>query len=469
MITPIILSGGSGTRLWPLSRTNYPKQYLQLIDQQYTLLQDTVLRVSKDQFNQPIIICNNEHRFLVAEQLQLIGIVPSDIVLETQAKNTAPAIAIACLLQSDPEQLLLVLPADHAIKNLDNFYQSIDTATTSALDGKIITFGIKPDLPEINYGYIKLGQQLKNNKFLYQVDSFIEKPNIDIAKKFFYSDQYYWNSGIFLFKASSMLQELERLQPELLDSCKNTLAAAKHDLDFLRLDSQLVFNPNNQSIDYAVMEHTKQAVVMPVELQWSDLGSFDALWHISTKDTDGNVIIGDVITNNVNNSYIRTENQLISIIGLNDIIVIATQDSILISSKDNISSIKYLVQKLKDSNRSELDNHKKVYRPWGYYQTIDLADRFQVKRIMIKPGAKISNQIHYHRSEHWVVVEGTARITKDEEILLLHENESIYLPMGIKHRVENPGKIPLHLIEVQSGSYLGEDDNVRIEDIYGRV
>ncbi len=468
MITPIILSGGNGTRIWPLSRSHYPKQYLSLLDTPHTLFQETVLRVTCNKFSPPMIICNNDHRFLVAEQLQLINIIPSHIILETEAKNTAPAIAIACLLQTDPEQLLLVLPADHTIENLENFYQAIEAAQLNALDNQIITFGIKPSNPEVNYGYIQLGQQLSNNKALYQLASFIEKPNIDIAKKIFNSDQYYWNSGILLFKASSMLKELKLLQPKLLASCKNTLDLATQDLDFLRLNSELIYSIPNNSIDYAVMEHTKKAVVMPVDLTWSDLGSFDALWNISKKDIYNNVIIGDVIIKNTNNSYIRTENQLISVIGLSNIIVVATTDAILISSKDQINHIKELVQQLKDQNRTEFYTHKKVYRPWGYYQTIDLADRFQVKKIMIKPGAKISNQIHYHRSEHWVVVKGTAKITKGEEILLLHENESIYLPMGMKHRVENPGKIALHLIEVQSGSYLGEDDIVRIEDEYGR-
>lgn len=469
MITPIILSGGNGTRLWPLSRAHYPKQYLALMDQHKTLLQETVLRVTTNQFNQPMVICNNEHRFLVAEQLQSINITPSHIVLETVAKNTAPAIAIACLLQHDPEQLLLVLPADHIIENIEEFNNAINIAKISATQDKIVTFGIKPSCPEINYGYIELGEQLKNNKSLYRVRCFVEKPNFDTAKQFFSSNKHYWNSGIFLFKVSAMLKELENLQPELLDSCKVALNSATQDLDFLRLNSQLIYNTSNNSIDYAIMEHTKEAVVMPVDLKWSDLGSFDALWEISKKDSNGNVIIGDIITKQVNNSYIRTDNQLISVMGLNDIVVVATGDAILISSKNKINCIKDLVQELKENNRVEIDNHTKVYRPWGYYQTIDLAERFQVKRIMVKPGEKTSTQIHYHRSEHWVVVEGTAKIIKGEETLLLHENESIYLPMGIKHRIENPGKIPLHLIEVQSGSYLGEDDIVRIEDVYGRI
>ena len=468
MITPIILSGGNGTRLWPLSRAYYPKQYLALTNNQ-TLLQETVLRVHTKQFNQPMIICNNEHRFLAAEQLQDINVTPSHIVLETEAKNTAPAVAIACLLQEDPEQLLLVMPADHIIKNLEHFYKAIEAASYTAKQGKIITFGINPDHPETRYGYIECGEKLKNNESLCTVTRFVEKPDLDTAKQFLASGKYYWNSGIFLFKASIMLEEFECLQPTLLNSCKNTISKATSDLDFFRLDSKLIDSSTTNSIDYAIMEHTKKAAVLPVDLTWSDLGSWDALWEISTKDPKGNVVIGDVITKEVNNSYIRTENQLISILGLDNIVVIATQDAILISSKEQLNQIKDLVQELKLNNRSELDNHKRVYRPWGYYQTIDLADRFQVKKLMIKPGAKTSTQIHYHRSEHWVIVEGTAKITKGEEIILLHENESIYLPMGSTHRVENPGKIPLHLIEVQSGSYLGEDDIIRIEDMYGRI
>ncbi len=468
MITPIILSGGNGTRLWPLSRTSYPKQYLPLTSKK-TLLQETALRVATNQFNKPMIICNNEHRFIVREQLQDINIVSSHIVLETKTKNTAPAVAISCLLQEDLEQLLLILPADHIIKNLDLFYNAIETAKHTAQQGKIITFGITPKLPETRYGYIERGEPIKGNKHLFKVKHFVEKPNLETAKSLLKSGMHHWNSGIFLFKAKTMLEELERLQPALLENCRQALLHAKYDLDFLRLDSEKIKSDSSLSIDYAVMEHTNNAAVIPVDLEWSDLGSWDALWDISEKDHQGNIIIGDVIAKQVNNSYIHSDNKLISILGLNNIIAVVTEDAVLISSKEHINQIKDVVQKLKEDDRTELDTHKRVYRPWGYYQTIDLEDRFQVKRIMIKPGAKISTQIHYHRAEHWVVVEGTAKIIKGEEILILHENESIYLPIGIKHSVENPGKIPLHLIEVQSGSYLGEDDIVRIEDMYGRV
>jgi mannose-1-phosphate guanylyltransferase / mannose-6-phosphate isomerase len=468
MITPIILSGGNGTRLWPLSRSHRPKQYLALINKN-TLFQDTILRVNHALFNQPVVICNNEHRFLAAEQLQNINITPNHIVLETESKNTAAAIAVACLLQKNKNQLLLILPADHIITNLELFYKAIETASYVANQDKIITFGITPTKPEIKYGYIEAGEPLINHSLLYTVSKFIEKPDIVTAQKLLNSGKYYWNSGIFLFKTSTMLQELEKFQPNLLSSCQQAVLKANQDLDFLRLDSKLINSNPNNSIDYAVMEHTENAVVMPVALNWSDLGSWDSLWEIAPKDNNNNVLIGDIITKKTTNSYIRSENQLITVLGLNNIIVIATQDAILISPKDNIDLIKNITQELKIKDRTELDLHKQVYRPWGYYQTIDLSDRFQVKRIVVKPGAKTSTQIHYHRSEHWVIVEGTATVTKGEEILLLHENESIYLPMGVKHRIENPGKIPLHLIEVQSGAYLGEDDIVRLDDIYGRT
>ncbi len=469
MITPVILSGGGGTRLWPLSRTLYPKQYLSLLNTNRSLLQETVLRgFVSDLFEAPVLICHNEHRFLVAEQLREIQVQASAIILENEPQNTAGAIATACLLQEKVDNLLLILPADHSIQAPDQFYQAIKKAKAAAEQGSIVTFGMKSHQPDTRYGYIESAEAIPHHAELLQVSRFVEKPNLEMAKTFVESGRYYWNSGIFLFKPSTMLKELERLEPALLDSCRVALASAKQDLDFLRL-GPLPHPASNLSIDYAVMEHTPLAAVIPVDMGWSDIGSWDALWHITDKDPQGNVLIGDIISHDVHDSYIRSDRQLVSVLGLDHVIVVATEDAILVTDQDHMHHMPDLIKVLKKDHRSELYTHKRVYRPWGFYHSIDKGDRFQVKRIMVKPGAKTSTQIHYHRAEHWVVVEGTAKVTRGEEALLLHENESVYLPMGIKHAVENPGKIPLHLIEVQSGAYLGEDDIVRIEDKYGRA
>lgn len=469
MITPIILSGGKGSRLWPLSRVQNPKQYWALLDEK-TLIQKTALRfASTTHFSQPLVICNDQHRFLVAEQLREINISPAHIVLETKSLNTAAAITVSCLLQTDPEQLLLVLPADHCITNAGPLFNSIQEATSFAQQGKIVTFGIQPTRPEIGYGYIEIGSPLNANKTLFTADNFTEKPHAQRAKEFLSSKRYYWNSGMFLFSVKTMLQEMELYQPELLELCQQAVKNAKQDLDFLRLDYSLIPETLGLSIDYAVMEKTKHACVAPVDIEWSDVGSWDALWEISNKDPDGNVTIGDVVTEDVKNSYIRSEHPLVCTVGLENAIVCATKDTVLVANKSSLPKLPNLLQKLQVDKRSELSTHTRVYRPWGYYETLDAGDRFQVKRIVVKPGEKTSTQIHYHRSEHWVVVKGLAKVTRGDEVCLIHENNSIYLPMGTRHRVENPGKIPLHLIEVQSGSYLGEDDIVRIEDEYGRV
>ncbi len=468
MITPIILSGGRGTRLWPLSRSLFPKQYWELVGKN-TLIQATALRVAApEQFNPPLVICNEEHRFLVAEQLREINLTPSHIVLETEGRNTAAAIAIACLL-SDPNEDLLVLPADHNIKDSEPLITAIQQALPFVQKGKIITFGIQPQHPDVHYGYIKRGSALDDQKHVFSVSHFAEKPNKETAEKFLSEKNYYWNSGMFLFKVKTMLNELKQLQPELLNSCKQVLATAKKDLDFLRLDSTFISKQNALSIDHAVMEKTENACIAPLNIEWSDVGSWNALWSISEKDEDGNAIVGDVTAHNVTNSYIRSHHPLVCVSGLDNILVTATKDAVFIANRDSLDQMHELIATLQQSDRRELDIHTRAYRPWGYYETIDLDKRFQVKRIMVKPGEMTSTQIHYHRSEHWVVVEGIAKVTRGDETFLVHENNSVYLPMGQKHRVENPGKIPLHFIEVQSGSYLGEDDIVRIEDAYGRI
>jgi len=469
MITPVILSGGGGTRLWPLSRTHVPKQYWPLVSEK-TLLQETALRIkSSKTFEAPLVICNQEHRFLAAEQLRAIEIKPAEMVLETDSRNTAPAIATACLLQKNLDAILLVLPADHSIKQPEDFHQAILDAVLPVMQGKIVTFGITPTKPETRYGYIEKGTALKDAASIFTIARFIEKPDLQKAQTLFQQNDYYWNSGIFMFKARTMLEELTRFCPTLLKECEDALAIAKKDLDFLRIGSHCISPASSISIDYAVMEHTDKAVVKPVQFDWSDVGTWDALWEISEKDEMGNVKNGDILTNEVSQSYLHTEDQLLAVIGLHNIAIVATKDAILVTHKEKLQQIHPVLQTLKDNNRPELQHHKSVYRPWGSYQSIDLGPRFQVKRITVKPGAKTSTQIHFHRAEHWVVVEGTAKVTRGDDSILVHENESIYLPMGIKHSVENPGKIPLHLIEVQTGSYLGEDDIVRIEDAYGRI
>lgn len=460
MINPVILCGGKGTRLWPLSRSSYPKQYLALLGEQ-TLLQATVARVRGAEFRQPTIICNQEHRFLAAEQLREIQVKPDKIILENQGKNTAPAIAVACLLQPDPEQLMLVLPADHIIKNLDNFQQAIQQAIVKAQQGKIVTFGVKPTAADPNYGYIE-HQAGRINKF-------VEKPSVVQAKEFINAGNYLWNSGMFLFKAKVMLEELERYKPGLLAACQEIVQKAQPDLDFWRLDFDLIPEQDSESIDYAIMEKTNLAAVVPAELDWSDVGSWGSLYQVSPKNAEGNVLLGDVITHNIKNSYIKTEDRLIAAIGLENIIITATKDAILVSSKDHVAQIKQVVKKLQDTARVELEHHTTIYRPWGTYQVIDQGPGFKVKRLVVKPGQKTSMQFHQHRSEHWVVVAGVATITKDEDTLVLYPNQSVYISIGEQHRIDNLTNEELHLIEVQAGDYLAEDDIVRVDDAYGRI
>jgi mannose-1-phosphate guanylyltransferase / mannose-6-phosphate isomerase len=471
-VHPVILSGGSGTRLWPMSRAHYPKQFLPLASAR-TLLQEAALRVADPaRFAPAVIVANDEHRFIVAEQLRVAGIAPAAIVLEPVGRNTAPAVAVAALrlLASGggDDALMLVMPSDHAIADDAAFHAAIDRAAAAAQSGRLVTFGITADRPETGYGYIRRGEAVPGCAGCFAVAGFVEKPDRDRARAYLDAGDYVWNSGIFLFPAKLVLAELERLQPAMLAACRRALDTSKHDLDFLRLDRAAFTAAANVSIDYAVMEHTRHAAVVPVEMGWSDVGTWDALWQVGEKDGDGNVTLGDVIIEDSRNCYLRAESGLVAALGVEDLVVVATADATLITRRDRAADLKRLVARLEGAARSELASHPLVHRPWGTYRSIHNGERVQVKHIVVKPGGKLSLQMHHHRAEHWVVVYGTAKVVRGNEELLLYEDESTYIPLGTQHRLENPGKIPLHLIEVQSGSYLGEDDIVRFEDTYGR-
>jgi mannose-1-phosphate guanylyltransferase / mannose-6-phosphate isomerase len=468
-IHPVILSGGSGTRLWPMSRAQYPKQFLPLVSER-TLLQEAVLRVGDPaRFAAPTIIANDEHRFIVAEQLRLAVIKPRAIVLEPMGRNTAPAACVAALtLAAEPDALLLLLPSDHAVANLPAFLAAIDCAAAAAAAGRLVTFGIDADRPETGYGYIHRGAALAGVAGAYEVAGFIEKPDRAHAEAYLASGDYFWNSGIFLLPAKLLLDELLRLQPEMVAACRQAVDKAKRDLDFLRLDREAFAAARSDSLDYAVMEHTPHAAVVPVEMGWSDVGTWDALWQIGAPDAAGNVTTGDVVVEESRNCYLRAESGMVAALGVEDLIIVATADAVMVTHRDHAQDIKKLVVRLEQSGRAEAIAHPLVHRPWGTYRSIHAGTRVQVKHIMVKPGAKLSLQKHHHRAEHWVVVQGTAKVVRGNEELLLYEDQSTYIPLGTPHRLENPGKIPLHLIEVQSGSYLGEDDIVRFEDTYGR-
>ena len=463
---PVILSGGSGTRLWPYSRSLYPKQFLPLVSDN-TLVQETILRLEGSiAAPDPIIVCNNDHRFMVAEQIRAIGKKPASILLEPAARNTAPALALAALQANEHHEdpVILVLPADHVIKNIAAFHEAMQKAEKAALDGKLVTFGIVPTHPETGYGYI----QASGSNDCRPVKQFVEKPNLETAKAYLASGEYFWNSGMFAFKASVLLKELETHAPDILSSCRQALQLAQSDLDFIRVDHDSFSQCPEDSIDYAVMEKTDNAIVIPLDAEWSDVGSWSALWEISEKDSDGNTLRGDVLTEDSKNSFIQSEQKLITTIGIDNLVIVETDDAILVADKNRVQDVKTVVNRLKAQQRSETQIHRKVYRPWGYYDSIDSGDRFQVKRIVVNPGQKLSLQMHHHRAEHWVVVSGTAKVTRGEEEILVSENESTYIPLGVKHRLENPGSIALEMIEVQSGGYLGEDDIVRYDDTYGR-
>lgn len=465
---PIILAGGIGSRLWPKSRAALPKQFLSLASQN-TMLQETVIRLPEYKVKPPIIVCNEKHRFLAAEQLKTASIDYDKIILEPFGRNTAAAIALAALreIDSGKDSTLLVLSADHSIENTEAFHAALSKGEILANSNKLVTFGVPPRHPHTDYGYIKCGKKIDSYGF--EVDKFFEKPNTSKANEFYKSEQYYWNSGIFMFKASVYLNELKSYRPKIYEHCHEAMSQTKQDLSFLRIDSDAFQKCPSESIDCAVMENTKSACVVPMDADWNDVGSWESLWETSkTKDQDGNVCVGDVIMTNSHNNYVNSEGRLISVIGLNDIVVIETKDAVLVAQKDKVQDIKLVVDQLKSEKRQEYEFHREVFRPWGSYDSIDQGKRYQVKRIKVSPGEKLSVQMHHHRAEHWIVVSGTASVTIGDTTKLVSENESVYIPVGEIHALENPGQITLELIEVQSGSYLGEDDIVRFSDRYGR-
>ena len=470
-LIPVIMSGGFGSRLWPQSRSLYPKQFIPLVNDT-TMLQDTLLRLEGiNNVAAPIVVANNEHRFLVAEQLREIGQKANSIILEPVGRNTAPAVALAALqaiaeAADDKDPILLVLAADHVIKDTTAFHHAVNIAYAHASRDKLVTFGVVPTKPETGYGYIKAGVSSQDGAAV--VQEFVEKPDHEVAKSYLESGSYYWNSGMFMFSAKKYLRELEQFRPDILDTCKKAIGSEYQDLDFVRIDKDAFEQCPEDSIDYAVMEKTDNAVVVPLDAEWSDVGSWSALWDISNKDKNNNVTVGDVQLYDTKNSYIRSEHKLIATVGVDDLVITESDDAILVSHINRVQDVKKIVENLKKEKRKESKLHRKVYRPWGSYDSTDQSDRFQVKRITVKPGAKLSLQKHYHRAEHWIVVKGSAVVTNGDSEIFLTENESTFIPAGVVHRLENPGKINLELIEVQSGSYLGEDDIVRIEDTYGR-
>ena len=469
MLIPVILSGGSGTRLWPLSRELYPKQLLPLVGDE-TMLQDTARRLAGLADGGPVVVCNEHHRFMVAEQLRQIGVTPAGIVLEPVGRNTAPAVAIAALValaraKPGEEPVLLVMPADHLLKDVAAFHRAVRAGLAAATAGQLVTFGVVPTKAETGYGYIRRGAGAGP---VFPIAEFVEKPDAARAAQYLAAGDYLWNSGMFLFGARRYIEELGRLAPEILAACEASLAGAKRDLDFTRLDAAAFGRCPSDSIDYAVMEKTKDAVVVPLDAGWSDVGSWSALHESLVPDADGNVTRGDVITEDSSGCYLYSSQRLVATVGLKDHVVVETKDAILVAPKERVQDVKNLVARLKKLGRSEPALHREVFRPWGSYDSVDGGTRFQVKRLTVKPGATLSLQMHHHRAEHWIVVSGTARITCDDKVFLLSENESTYIPIGARHRIENPGKVELHIIEVQSGSYLGEDDIVRFEDRYGR-
>lgn len=476
MIHPVILAGGSGTRLWPLSRELYPKQLLELVTED-TMLQDTLLRLSDvEGMDTPIVICNENHRFMVAEQLRSIGLEHADVILEPVGRNTAPAVAVAALkaLSSGNDPLLLILPADHFIRDTAAFHQALYTGARLAEQDCLITFGIVPEAPETGYGYIKKGRWLSNpgpdgEPAAVAIERFVEKPDYDTAIAYVESGDYCWNSGMFLFRAKTLVREMEKWVPDMVDACRLALEKGVEDLDFFRLDRPSFEACPSDSIDYAVMEKTARGAMVPLQAGWNDLGSWEALWQAGKKDAHDNVIHGDVLLHDVSNSYLRADTRLIAAVGLKDHIVVETADAVLISPRSEVQDVKILVNKLKKARRNETISHKTVYKPWGTSESLVKSERFQVNLLTVKPGAVLSLQKHFNRAEHWIAVRGTALVVKGDEEIVLKENSSTYIPHGLAHRLSNPGKIPLEVIEVQSGDYLGENDIIRLEDPYGEA
>jgi len=468
-IVPVILSGGSGTRLWPVSRKSFPKQFWPFISDK-TMLVETAQRAASDRFTGPIVVTNQEHRFVVAEQLREAGAKKAKILLEPKGKNSAPAIVAAALLasESDAEAILWIMAADSAISDLSALAQAVDRGAEAAALGFFVTFGMRPTSPETGYGYISQGVEVAGLDGAFKVARFIEKPNAARAAELLKAGNHYWNSGMFMFRADVLLSEAQRLAPEVLSAVKAAMDSRSTDLDFVRLGSEAFEASPDISIDYAIAEKTDKAVVVPADIGWSDVGSWTTLSDISPKDAYGNVVLGDVVLEDSRNNYARSDGVVTALLGVQDLIVVTTQDAVLVAHRNESQNVKKIVERLKKAGRPEADNHNRSYRPWGFYESLIKGDRFQVKRIVVWPGQKLSLQKHFHRSEHWVVVAGCASVTCDAEVRLIQENESIYLPLGAVHRMENPGKIPLTVIEVQSGPYLGEDDIIRFEDTYGR-
>ena len=475
-IYPVILSGGSGTRLWPLSREHYPKQLLALVGEQ-TMLQQTISRLDNlPNIQAPLVVSNEEHRFLVAEQLRQLNKTPEAIILEPVGRNTAPALTLAALIlmKSDPDAVMLVMPADHVIQNNTAFQLAVEHGARFAEQNQLVTFGVVPTGPETGYGYIKKGAPIdeqavaNSGATAFRVSAFVEKPDQLKAKQYIDSGEYLWNSGIFMMRVSVWLQELARHRPDIAKACANAYEQGKADADFYRVDKALFTQCPSDSIDYAVMEKTDRATVVPLDAGWSDVGARPALSEVSARDSDGNVMQGDVMAHQTRNTLLIAQHRLVAAVGLQDVIVVETADAVLVAHKDKAQDVKAIVSRLKDAKRSEHISHRKVYRPWGCYEGVDAGERFQVKRITVNPGAALSLQMHHHRAEHWIVVKGTARVTRGDDVFLLTENQSTYIPLGTKHRLENPGPTPLEMIEVQSGGYLGEDDIVRFEDRYNR-